>query len=216
MSERAVRSNKDLLIQRYANIAEGIALLFSSYVEVILHDLESQTVVYIANNISKRKLGCPSKLEEIEFDLNEKVIGPYEKINWDGNKVRSTSIILRDDLADPIGLLCINFKTSDFHYAREIIDRLLAGVNTIPQPEKLFKNDWQEKINVFINNWVAQNNTSIHTLSRVDKRNIVEELYVNGAFKEKNSQDYISNVLNMGRTTIFKYLKECKTSSKSK
>ncbi len=29
-----------------------------------------------------------------------------------------------------------------------------------------------------------------------------------GAFHEKNAADYVANVLNMGRATIFNYLKE--------
>ncbi|VEB44275.1 Uncharacterized protein conserved in bacteria [Chromobacterium violaceum] len=46
---------KDLLLNRYAHIADGVAALFHPYVEVVIHDLRDQTVLHIANNLSRRE-----------------------------------------------------------------------------------------------------------------------------------------------------------------
>jgi predicted transcriptional regulator YheO len=62
-------------LERYARICDAISLLFQPYAEVVLHELSSQTVVYIAGNFSKRVLGEPSLLDEIGFDPNEATIG---------------------------------------------------------------------------------------------------------------------------------------------
>ncbi|MCW0134214.1 PAS domain-containing protein, partial [Burkholderia pseudomallei] len=48
---------KDLLLSRYAPLADGIATLFFPYAEVVIHDLHDQTVLYLANNLSKREVG---------------------------------------------------------------------------------------------------------------------------------------------------------------
>ncbi|MGF1715535.1 helix-turn-helix transcriptional regulator [Photobacterium chitinilyticum] len=205
-----MQTNAELLLHRYASVADGIALLFSDYVEVIIHDLESQSVVHIANNISKRNIGDPAALDDVNFEQTEAVIGPYEKLNWDGKKICSTSVVLRDDQNTPIGMLCINMSTAPIEAAREALELLLPMKNLIPQPEKLFHDDWQEKVNSFIHLWLANMNLTIPTLSRKDKRVLVEALYEEGAFKGKSSADYIANVLGMGRATVFNYLREIK------
>ncbi|MGF1760470.1 PAS domain-containing protein [Photobacterium sagamiensis] len=210
MKQQEKPNNAELLLQRYASVADGIALLFSDYVEVIIHDLESQTVVYIANNISKRKVGDPAALDDVNFEQTETVIGPYEKLNWDGKTICSTSVVIRDDENTPIGMLCINMNTAPVEAARAALDLLLPVKNLIPQPEKLFHDDWQEKANSFIHAWLANNHQTISALSRTDKRVLVEALYKEGAFNGKSSADYIASVLNMGRATVFNYLREIK------
>src|SRR5260370_5059630 len=76
------------LLARYRSIADGIVQLFPPYTEVVIHDLSTQTVVYVANNQSKRELGDDSSLDDIEFDPEESVIGPHEKLRWDGRTIR--------------------------------------------------------------------------------------------------------------------------------
>lgn len=210
MTQQNEQNNAELLLQRYASVADGIALLFPDYVEVIIHDLQSQSVVYIANNISKRQIGDPAALDDVNFEQTETVIGPYEKLNWDGETICSTSVVLRDDEQIPIGMLCINMNTAPVEAARAALDLLLPRKNLIPQPEKLFHDDWQEKANSFIHMWLANNHLTISDLSRKDKRVLVEALYEEGAFKGKGSADYIANILSMGRATVFNYLREIK------
>lgn len=203
-------NNSQRLIDGYAGVADGIALLFSGFVEVIIHDLHSQKVVHIANNISKRAIGDDSGLEDIELNQTKTLIGPYEKMNWDGQKIRSTSIVLRDDTGTPNGMLCINMTTSMFEATRDMLDMFLAKHTLLPQPEILFHDDWQEKINLFINAWLKEQCLSIPSLTHINKRQLITALYETGAFKGKSAPNYVANVLNMGRATVFKYLKEIK------
>ena len=77
------------VLARYEPICDAIALLFQPYVEVVLHEIASDSVVYIAGNFSKRVLGEPSLLQESEYAGDLAVVGPYEKINWDGRKLKS-------------------------------------------------------------------------------------------------------------------------------
>ncbi|MCF3992301.1 transcriptional regulator DauR, partial [Pseudomonas aeruginosa] len=89
--------SQDPSLENYRAIADGIATLFFPHAEVVLHDLRSQRVDYIANNLSKREVGDDSALEDmLEGDSDERNIGPYEKLNWDGQKIRSVSTVLRD------------------------------------------------------------------------------------------------------------------------
>jgi len=78
------------------NFADAVAALLAPNAEVIVHDIGSETIQYIANNFSKRDIGDPSNLKEINFVADENVIGPYEKLNFDGRRIKSISIVMRD------------------------------------------------------------------------------------------------------------------------
>ena len=181
------------------------------HAEVVLHDLRSQRVDYIANNLSKREVGDDSALEDmLEGDSNERNIGPYEKLNWDGQKIRSVSTVLRDSAGQPLAVLCINLNISLFESAKAALDLFLSPSKLIPQPDALFRDDWQERINTFLHGWLRQRQLGLNLLTREHKRELVLALHAEGAFKGKSAANYVANVLNMGRATVYKHLKELK------
>ena len=202
------RNTQTTLLNRYAHIADGIAQLFFPHVEVVIHDLSTQKVVHLANTLSKRELGDESALEEIDHAKLEKTLGPYEKLNWDGQKLRSVSTVLFDDAGEAIGMMCINFRIGVFEEMRAVPDLFIKGAGTIPQPDELFRDDWQERINTFIYAWLQQQRTSLGALKRESRRDLVEALHKEGAFKGKSAANYVANVLGLGRATVYKYLKE--------
>ncbi len=201
---------REVLLARYQGFCDAIAAIFFPYAEVVVHDLGTQSVVYIANNISKRMLGDASALDNIEFDSDENVLGPFEKLNWDGRAVRSVSIVVRDDEQQAIGVICLNLNIAVFEQARAALDLFVKGAKIVPQPDKLFKDDWQERINTYLHHWLQQNPLGLSTLSREHKRQLVHVLYEQGAFNGKSAANYVANVLDMGRATVFKHLKEIK------
>ncbi len=181
------------------------------HAEVVLHDLRSQRVDYIANNLSKREVGDDSALEDmLEGDSDERNIGPYEKLNWDGQKIRSVSTVLRDSAGQPLAVLCINLNISLFESAKAALDLFLSPSKLIPQPDALFRDDWQERINTFLHGWLRQRQLGLNLLTREHKRELVLALHAEGAFKGKSAANYVANVLNMGRATVYKHLKELK------
>ncbi|WP_282875161.1 helix-turn-helix transcriptional regulator [Pseudomonas peli] len=198
-------------LDNYRTIADAIATLFFPHAEVVLHDLRTQKVDYIANNISKRVIGDDAALEDmLSGDVDERTIGPYEKLNWDGQKIRSVSSVLRDAAGTPIAVLCINLNISLFETAKQALDLFLSSSKLVPQPDALFRDDWQERINTFLHSWLSQRQLGLNLLTRDHKRELVEALHAEGAFKGKSAANYVANVLNMGRATVYKHLKEIK------
>ena len=198
-------------LDNYRAIADAIATLFFPHAEVVLHDLRTQKVDYIANNISKREIGDDAALDDLlSGEVDERSIGPYEKLNWDGQKIRSVSSVLRDARGVPIAVLCINLNISLFESAKAALDLFLSPSKLIPQPDALFRDDWQERINTFLHSWLRQRQLGLNLLTREHKRELVEALYAEGAFKGKSAANYVANVLNMGRATVYKHLKEIK------
>lgn len=199
------------VLQNFRAIADAIATLFFPHAEVVLHDLRTQKVDYIANNLSKRGIGDDSALEDmLSADVSDVNIGPYEKLNWDGQKIRSLSTVLHDHTGRRLVVLCINLNISLFENAKAALDLFLSPSKLIPQPDSLFRDDWQERINTFLHAWMRERQLSLNLLTRDHKRELVLALHAEGAFKGKSASNYVANVLGMGRATVYKHLKELK------
>lgn len=192
----------------YAPVCDGVAQLFQPFVEVVLHDLETETAVHIAGNFSKREIGEPSLLHEIDFRPAERLLGPYEKVNWDGRRIKSISIILRDSSERPIAVMCINADVSHFHAVMQTLSAFASIPVDHAKPASLFKEDWHERINEYIQNWTGSRRLIIADLTREQKQQVVKDLSADGAFGGKNSAAYISRVLGLGRATVYKYLNQ--------
>jgi D-arginine utilization repressor len=173
----------------------------------VVHDLGTQTIVHIANNLSRRAIGDATALDNVEFGDDETVIGPYEKRNWDGGRMRAISLLIRDDQRRAIGVLCVNMAIAAFEQARATLELLAHGVRVAPQPERLFRDDWQDKINAFLHTWLEARQLVIGALTREQKRELVLALDASGAFRGRNAAPYVATVLDLGRGTVFKYLK---------
>jgi predicted transcriptional regulator YheO len=191
----------------YAPVCDAIALLFRPYAEVVLHDLSTETVVYLSNPFSKRELGEPSLLNEIDFKPSDIIIGPYEKVNWDGRRIKSVSAVLRSH-ERAIGILCINVDVSHFHAVMQTLNALVSVPQVPEKPASLFKEDWHERINEYIQSWTRERGLSVTEMSRAQKQQLVTDLAGDGAFGGRNAAAYISRILGLGRATVYNYLKK--------
>ncbi|RDH42357.1 helix-turn-helix transcriptional regulator [Zooshikella ganghwensis] len=208
MKKQKTNNDHSKLLAPYFAVADGIAALFHPYAEVVIHNLATDTVVYVANNFSKRELNEISNLDESQFNAEQTVIGPYEKLNWDGRKLKSISVVLKTPEQKNIGLLCINFDVSAMNDLQKALQLFLKPESLVPQPDELFQDDWQEKINVFVHDWLRSRQLTLNTLSREEKKELVATLFEQGAFHKKNAAEYIANVIGLSRATVFNYLKE--------
>jgi D-arginine utilization repressor len=195
-------------IRQMLPTAEAIALLLHPFAEVVVHDLATDKIAAIFNSYSHRQVGDDSLLEDIEFDESSAIIGPYEKLNWDGRHLKSISIVIRNSTAVAVGLLCINLDVSKFTELNQWLERFLDQKNLIPQPQELFKDDWQERINVYVHDHLRRQHKTLENLTRADKQELIGILNREGAFKQKNAATYVGKVLGISRATVYKYLSE--------
>lgn len=187
-------------------IAEAIQRLLYPYAEVVVHDIKQNKIVAIYNALSKRKVGDSSLFTpEEEMAKLEDCVGPYEKINWDGKKFKSVSSNIRDENNQVVGMLCINFDISKFEKINEALLQFI-NFNKQDKPEPLFKDDWQERINHYIHNYLKEKNLALETLGRQEKKKLIEHLYKVGAFTGKNAARYIAQIIKVSRATVYNYL----------
>lgn len=195
-------------IQQVLPTAQAIALLLHPFAEVVVHDLALDKVAAIFNSYSHRQVGDDSLLEDMEFDPSKDIIGPYEKLNWNGRRLKSISVVIRDSQAMAVGLLCINLDVSKFDDLNQVLERFLDQKNLVPQPQALFKDDWQERINIYVHDHLRQQHKTLENLTRADKQALIDVLNREGAFKQKNAATYVGKVLGISRATVYKYLSE--------
>lgn len=203
-------------LKNYIQISNAIVKLLEPLAEVVIHDLKQDQICYIKGNLSKRKIGDPSlldfdfkKINQQELERIENVT--YPKLNFDGRLVKSISVLLKESNQNKF-LLCINCDSSIFEQIRSLTDIFLPN-HSNKQPEILFKNDWQERLHIAINQYLKQQKWSFNRLNNSQKKQLITHLFSINAFSQKKSPDYLAKVLNMGRATIFNHLKKLKNNN---
>jgi predicted transcriptional regulator YheO len=193
-------------IQTILPTAEAIQRLLHPHAEVVIHDIRKNQIAAIYHPFSKRRVGDPSLLTQEEMSLLENCMGPYEKINWDGKKLKSVSSIIRDDKGEAVGMLCINFDISGLEKINNLIAGFISHDQLTPQPTPLFKDDWQEKINKCVHTYLNEHHLTLESLNRTEKKELIEHLHKIGAFTAKNAALYIAQIIGVSRATIYNYL----------
>lgn len=188
-------------------IARALERLLYPFAEIVIHDIKTNKIVAIYNPFSKRKVNSPSLLSEEDeiLTLND-CTGPYEKINFDGRKLKSISSLIKDEKNKVIGLFCINLDISKLDSYKNIIEGFLNYQSFVSQPNPLFRDDWQEKINQYTHAYLIKHHLSLDTLSKSEKKEIIQHLNEMGAFTGKNAAKYIAQLLKVSRATVYNYL----------
>ncbi|ABK89270.1 PAS domain-containing protein [Francisella tularensis subsp. novicida] len=197
-------------LKTFINVAEAISKLLHPFAEVVIHDLSKNKIVAIFNPISKREVGDISYLDYINLDVyNEAIIGPYDKVNYDGRKMKCIITVIKNSTNDIIGTLCINLDVSVFDRYQNLINAFLNNndMQISQQQQSLFRDTFYEKINSFVQKYCLDNNLTLDNLTRDQKKDLILELKQQGALDRKNASKYIANALNISRATVYNYLK---------
>lgn len=107
----------DSQIEFYRRLAHGLALQFGPNCEVVVHDLEAaeidKSIVAIENgHVSGRSLGDgPSHVVLEALNSKRELVDrePYFTKTADGKVLKSSTIYIRDDRDEVVGVLAINF-----------------------------------------------------------------------------------------------------------
>lgn len=184
-------------------IADGLAALYAPYLEAVVHDLSTASVAHIANPMSHRGPGDPSHLEDFAYDPGSRVVGPYEKINWDGRRMKCVSVVLRDPAGEPLGLLCLNTDVSGFDQVRRALDAFLAPAAAQGDVASLFVADWHESVNRLVAAWTGERGLTVERLDRIQRRALIAELQRKGAFEARRAPAYVARLLGVSRATLY-------------
>jgi D-arginine utilization repressor len=199
----------DKFVQPYLPIIQGIIALFAPFVEVTIHDVTTGKISAIYGNITNRKVGDLSPVTELQVPVDQfpDVFDPYYETNWDGRKIKCTTVTVRDEAKKPVALICFNFDVSVFQDMQVNLKTFLEVKENTSNPVELYSGNWQEKIDKHVESYLSQNKLILGKLTREQKQDLVEELSKHGVFFLKNAAPYIASKLGISRATIYNYLK---------
>jgi predicted transcriptional regulator YheO len=197
-------------LERHYPFVEGVVRLFFPYVEGAVHDLRKGTIIALFNNFSKRQVGDRSPLKELGMKVREfpDVFEPYFKVNWDGKRLKCTSITVRDAVGTPIGLICLNFDISSFDRIGRVLHDLQTVSGVSGNPVDLFDDAWEGKVDDFVRGHLKERGLESKDMSSTEKQELVKALYRKGYFNYKYAVRLVSRMLGVSRATIYNYLKQ--------
>jgi D-arginine utilization repressor len=198
-------------LRPYVAVCDAVATLLRPHAEVVLHDLATGKIAYIANSYSKRKAGDTS-LNEPEPAITDTVdvIGPYAKSRWDGRRLKSVTAVLRDERRKAIGLLCINYDVDSFAGVLQQLRALIDIPSAEEVPAALMSKDWREAVNTSVSRFLASRDVTLAGLTSQDVSDLLDELRHEGVFEIRNAVPYVAEVLRLSRATIYNRLREAR------
>jgi D-arginine utilization repressor len=195
------------LLQNYVPVCDAVALLLWPHAEAVLHDLSTGKIFYIANSYSKRRAGDSSLNDpEQQFDQSQIVIGPYAKTNWNGNRLKSVTSVIRDGKNKPIGLLCINHDIEAFAGVLDQLSGLIALPQTPSKHSSLMSQDWRETVNATISDFLRRRKITLAGLAADETADLIKILDERGIFEIRKAVPYVAEILKVSRATIYNRL----------
>lgn len=207
-------SDKDIF-QRYIQIAEVLGQMFPNILEAVVHDFSNldHSVIFIVNeHISNRTIGSSASELGIRRLLGNEnipdVLINYTNVNHRGNRLKSSSIAIRNQKGKMIGAFCLNFDISAFEHIHMFINTLIHSETSplVGQSELSLVTTVEEEIQQMILAYLAKHNLMHSEKSYSDKKAIVLYLKQQGAFKQRGAVNAIANALNLTRQSIYNYL----------
>lgn len=198
------------------NLAKGITELYGSNCEVAVHDLTGgyeNTIIIIENgHVSKRAVGDGSS-EKVLKALKKKGKGVEDDYCYlartkEGRILKSSSVYLRDENGEVIGLFGINYDITDLMMMQSTVKALIGpgdAVEDTGKIEALTTNitDLLEQLIQESNDFVGK---PVAMMTKDDKTRAIQYLNERGAFLIKKAGDKISKYYDISKYTLYKYM----------
>lgn len=202
----------------YVMIARALSRMFAPTLETVVHDLRNpeESIIAIFNGqLTGREVGDPATdlgRQLMEGEFPDVVVG-YENMSPNGQKLKSSSLAIRDESGELLGVMGLNFNISYFEQFGKFIEQLIAGQDSelVPHAEHFKKiapeqlNTPHEDIKEAIDRFIIANSWNTRILSNREKRELVEYLYSNGYFKNRSAVTIIAKELGLTRTSVYNY-----------
>lgn len=207
-------SQSDLgILKSTGNIVDGIAAMYGEHTEVVLHSLDcnNPSIVKIANgHVTGRSIGAPiTDLALFKLKKGQDISDSYVTKTSSGKTLRSVTVVIRNSVDIPIGLLCIN---TDMDAPLQSVLRImlsdkLMGSEPVNSPENFARNI-DESLQTTLDKISAEVKGNAHIPPSKKNREIVTQLYDLGVFELKDSIQIVAKRLDTSVHTIYRYQRE--------
>ena len=204
------------ILENYVAVANMIADTFGDHCEVILHDfsIPQNSVVYTRNNVlTNRQLGQSFTeyfVKEVLLSrkFRDDVSANYIMKGAQGQTIKSSTVLIRDDGGTVIGSLCVNL---DITYMKDLMDQFISMMG-IEEPTEETEEEVavlpniQEIVDDIIEHTIGDQN--MEELSRDQKIDLVRFMDDKGLFLIKGAADKVAERMNISKVTVYSYLDE--------
>jgi predicted transcriptional regulator YheO len=210
------------LIQSLKSLVDGIAETFGSGCEVVLHDLRNlkklnQSIVKIANgHVTGRGEGGPitdQGLRYLKGGSTEDLLINYPSVTKTGRHLKSSTIVFRDEMGNPIAAVCINFDITDILNFTSFLQDIFAvkDKDQTKDAVETFQGDIGSTLDALIDEQIRKVGKAVPSMEKADKIKIVKELESQGFFLIKGAIKLIAGKLSVSKYTIYNYLEEVRS-----
>ena len=200
----------------YISVAEMLARTFGADCEVVLHDLDSpeHSVVYVANGaVTGRKVGDSFdqlvRQVILSDQLQENFVANYYFTAPNGKRIRSSTVLIRDESGRLEGALCINLDTTRLTRQIAYLQSFLPAPPDA-QPRAEAPAAEPENVAVMIESLMDKiiAGADGRAMTREARLEKIRFMDAKGIFLMKGSVDRAAEKLGVNRVTIYSYLDE--------
>lgn len=209
-----MKNNNGHVFNLAIRTADMLVKMFGSRCEVAVHDFSDlkKSLIYIAGNVTGRKIGSPITdlvLTELAKQKSEiKDIPNYKTQSSKGIIMKSSTVFIRDSEDNVIGALCMNYDISLLmQFDREIED----FISFEETKSENFYSTVQDVIQNMVDHVLREFKMAPAGMTLEDKIECVRLLEEKGAFLIKGSTEYLASVLGVSKFTIYNYLQKIRT-----
>ena len=205
-------------LQFLFQLAKGISRQFGPNCEVVVHDLDSNdpnsSIVAIENgHVTGRKVGDgPSHvvLEALRSgreNLTDHL--SYLTRTKDGKILKSSTIYIRDDDGEAIGIFAINYDITLMLAMEENLKQFTATDQDQREPERISRNVG-DLLDELIEQSVKIVGKPVALMTKEDKVKAIQFLNETGAFLITKSGDKVCKFFGISKYTLYSYIDEAK------
>ncbi|RKD31221.1 hypothetical protein BET03_03580 [Thermohalobacter berrensis] len=213
MSEKSEKQIHPIL-KSYIPIVKGLGRTLGKHYEIVLHDIsqsESSVIAIENGHITKRKVGSPVTDFLLELLSLNKENGKDMALNYisktkDGKRLKSSTILIKDENGKVIGCLCINLDLTAIEVSKKFLDEI-SKVEHENSTES-FLEDVEDFLEVMIHKGLSIVDKPANLLTKDEKIKIVEYLKNKHVFNIKGAVDAVAKELNVSRYTVYNYIDE--------
>ena len=213
------------IVEKYIPCVEFIAQISGPHCEVLLHDLtdmEHSIVAVSRNSLTGRKTGGPitefalSILKNPEYRACDYVVNYTGKAMKPDQVFRSSTLFIRDDDRNIVGMLCVNIDVSGLLRAGQVLQdfalldpgHLSLPEEEQPHPRERFLPCAEDLLEDMLQSTCRMFAVSPRRMNVAERKQLVAMLSEQGYFFLKGGVKAAADCMGISEQTVYRYIKE--------
>ena len=205
------------MLQFLFRLAKALSAQFGPSCEVVIHDLQSNdpdsSIVAIENgHVSGRKVGDgPSHvvLEALHGGVAEDRLSYLTK-TADGKTLKSTTVYIRDDGQEPIGIFSINYDITLMLAMENTLHQFTATGSGEEESITVTTTHVSDLLDELIEQSVRRVGKPVDLMTKEEKVEAIKFLSDTGAFLITKSGNRVCKYFGISKYTLYSYIEEAK------